>query len=176
MSEEEWAAELEEDKLRLAAEFAADQSPLARAQRHAKEVEAVRDSPEVLVGLAFLKDAAGAGSLAKLSRYETTLERAMYRASGRAPDSSGTPVGQAASAGADRRLAASRRARQPPPPRTEPVEPWPPTRDRQRGLRPGLDRAPVPEALAAYPAPPVQGSPIRSTYLQAVLVVTLNNS
>jgi len=79
-TEEDVAAREEEERQLAEQEAAETESALTLAERRAKEVKAVLDSPDVLVGIAFLKDASGAGALSKLSRYETTLERALYRA------------------------------------------------------------------------------------------------
>ena len=147
-----------------------------RPKEVADEAVAIRDSPDALLGLAFVKDATGPDALSKLSRYETTLERAMYRALAELGAASSLPreahagahgycpprstsvladASQARSRG--RRFGFSRGPEQilgrpslehasiglPSPPRIE--------CERQCCLRPCLDRAPVPKALAPHP-------------------------
>ena len=40
----------------------------------------VRDSDASMLGLAFIRDGNGANAFSKLSRYETTIERGLYKA------------------------------------------------------------------------------------------------
>jgi hypothetical protein len=40
----------------------------------------VRDSDASMLGLAFIRDGNGANAFSKLSRYETTMERGLYKA------------------------------------------------------------------------------------------------
>lgn len=57
-----------------------DEEAHAQAKAAAAEAWAARLCEGALLGAAYRSDAAGADALTKLSRYETTLERSLYRA------------------------------------------------------------------------------------------------
>ena len=50
------------------------------ARRRAKEAKAVRDGADGILGLAFITDAVEADAFAKLSRYESHIQRSMFKA------------------------------------------------------------------------------------------------
>lgn len=50
------------------------------AQRQAKEAMAIRDGADGRLGLAFITDAVEADAFAKLSRYESHIQRSMFKA------------------------------------------------------------------------------------------------
>jgi hypothetical protein len=50
------------------------------ALSEAKEMEAVRAGETATLGRTFIRDANGANAFSKLSRYETTIERSLYKA------------------------------------------------------------------------------------------------
>ena len=47
---------------------------------NAQEIEARQDAETPTLGLAFVRDADGANAFSKLSRYETAIERGLYKA------------------------------------------------------------------------------------------------
>ena len=46
----------------------------------AKEMKAKQDAETATLGRTFIRDANGANAFSKLSRYETTIERSLYKA------------------------------------------------------------------------------------------------
>lgn len=58
----------------------ADEAKYEQAQARAAGAAAQRDAEETALGVAFARDVARANALPKLARYETSIERGMYRA------------------------------------------------------------------------------------------------
>jgi hypothetical protein len=56
-----------------------DEAKYGDALRREKEATSQRDAEETALGAAFVRDAADANASGKLSRYEATIERSMYR-------------------------------------------------------------------------------------------------
>lgn len=57
-----------------------DEQKHRRAVERAQEMESVRDGELATLGQTFIQDANKANAFAKLSRYETTIERSLYKA------------------------------------------------------------------------------------------------
>ena len=57
-----------------------DQRKHEQALSEAEEMEAARDSETATLGRTFIRDADDANAFSKLSRYETTIERSLYKA------------------------------------------------------------------------------------------------
>jgi len=57
-----------------------DQEKHQEALSKAKEMKAIQDAETATLGRTFIRDADGANAFSKLSRYETTIERGLYRA------------------------------------------------------------------------------------------------
>ncbi len=57
-----------------------DEKKHQEALSKAKEMEAVRDGESATLGQTFIRDADKANAFSKLSRYETTIERSLYKA------------------------------------------------------------------------------------------------
>lgn len=69
-----------DDDLLNALHTVTDESRHREALGRAAAAAAKRDAEDTAVGVAFVRDAGGANALPKLSRYETAVERSMYRA------------------------------------------------------------------------------------------------
>jgi hypothetical protein len=58
-----------------------DQETLSKAQEiEAKQIEAMQNAETPTLGLTFIRDASEANAFSKLSRYETAIERSLYKA------------------------------------------------------------------------------------------------
>jgi len=57
-----------------------DEQKHQQALSKVREMEAARDSETATLGRTFIRDAGGANAFSKLSRYETTIERGLYKA------------------------------------------------------------------------------------------------
>ncbi len=57
-----------------------DEQKYQEAVKRAREMEAVRDGETATLGQTFIRDADKANAFSKLSRYETTIERSLYKA------------------------------------------------------------------------------------------------
>jgi hypothetical protein len=57
-----------------------DEQKYQEALRRAQEMESVRDADLATLGKAFIRDADKGNAFSKLSRYETTIERSLYKA------------------------------------------------------------------------------------------------
>ena len=57
-----------------------DEQKYQEAMKRAREMESVRDAELATFGQTFIRDANKANAFSKLSRYETTMERSLYKA------------------------------------------------------------------------------------------------
>lgn len=57
-----------------------DEQKYQEALQRAQEMESVRDAELATLGQSFIRDANGANTFSKLSRYEAAIERSLYRA------------------------------------------------------------------------------------------------
>jgi hypothetical protein len=57
-----------------------DEQKYQEAVERAREMEAVRDGETATLGQTFIRDADKANAFSKLSRYETAIERSLYKA------------------------------------------------------------------------------------------------
>jgi hypothetical protein len=71
---------VDEDPWQITITEITDKPKHEEALAKVREMEAARDSESATLGRTFVRDAAGANAFSKLSRYETTIERGLYKA------------------------------------------------------------------------------------------------